>query len=117
MAEDLNATATPGYGFAPAGQTGLVGSAGRGTAFLYPHHSPDVAQELIDTARALVYPRGVGIYATDETPDGIEARLHAAAGEEGKEKAWTEEEKRERRKKWRACLYESLPTGKCLLYG
>ncbi|TFY57135.1 hypothetical protein EVG20_g8661 [Dentipellis fragilis] len=101
---DLNATATPGYTFS-TNASGHVE-----TSYLYPHHNTSVAQELIATATALVNPRGKGIYATDETAAGIEARLVAAAGAGGKDKSWTEDEKRERRRKWRACLYETLPT-------
>lgn len=112
MSTDLNSTATPGYGFATT--NGTEGQ-GKQSSFLYPHHSPEVARELIATAQALVHPRGVGIYATDETPDGIEARLAAAHGEERAGKEWTEEEKKERRRRWRECLYESLPTGELLL--
>lgn len=40
--------------------------------------TPDVAASLIATAEALVNPRGKGIYATDETIEGIETRLLAA---------------------------------------
>lgn len=54
-------------------------------------------------------PKGKGIYATDETPEGIEARLRAAEGSHPKE--WSDDEKRERRMKWRADLYESIPSG------
>lgn len=79
-------------------------------AFLYPHHSPVVAEDLVKTAQSLVNPRGKGIYATDETPEDIEARLVAAHGEEGKGKSYTSEEWRERRRRWRECLYETLPT-------
>ena len=92
MTESFNDNATPGYGFAPAGQ---IGNNAAVTSFLYPHHPPDVAKQLIETAQALVYPRGVGIYATDETPEGIEARLSAAADVKGEGKPLTEEEKRE----------------------
>ena len=72
-----------------------------------------MASELIATASALVSPRGRGIYATDETPEGIEARLEAAAEEIGlkKGKDLTDVEKTERRKNWRKCLYENLPKG------
>ncbi|TDL18153.1 aldolase [Rickenella mellea] len=80
-------------------------------SFLYPHHSPEIATQLISTANSLVHPRGRGIYATDETPEAIETRLVAAAngGDDGKDvKTFSEEEKRERRKRWRECLYESL---------
>ena len=109
----LNATATPGYGFSTS--NGVVKSVGNiaPNAFLYPHHDPQVARELIAVANSLVRPRGRGIYATDETPEGIEARLEAAFGTEGQSepKKWTEDEKRERRKRWRECLYQSLPTG------
>ncbi|KAL4063297.1 fructose-bisphosphate aldolase [Scleroderma yunnanense] len=77
-------------------------------AYLYPHHPPAVAKSLIDTAQALVHPRGKGIYATDETTDGIETRLAAAEGIVGK--LYSDAEKRERRRRFRQCLYESLPT-------
>ena len=40
--------------------------------YLYPHHSPAIAKSLIETAQALVNPRGKGIYATDETINAIE---------------------------------------------
>jgi fructose-bisphosphate aldolase class I len=69
---------------------------------------------LIDTANYIVNPRGKGIYATDETPEGIEARLCAAEG--GKVKEYTAEERRERRMKWRANLYETLPSGGSSFY-
>lgn len=109
----LNATSTPGYTFAASASVNGSGGADP-VSFLYPHHSASVAKILISTAQALVNPRGKGIYATDETPEGIEARLVAAAGEDGKGKVWTEAEKKERRRRWRECLYESLPTGHCL---
>ncbi|KAF8073620.1 hypothetical protein FPV67DRAFT_756670 [Lyophyllum atratum] len=80
----------------------------RPDVFLQPIHTSAVASELIDTARALVYPRGKGIYATDETPDAIAEVLHGAADEEGKKKEWTEEEQKERRRKWREAAYEAL---------
>ncbi|KLO20293.1 aldolase [Schizopora paradoxa] len=101
-----NATPTPGYGFTASNASTIDSSL---SSFLYPHHTADVAAELITTAQDLVYPRGVGIYATDETPEGIEARLIAAQGEEGKQVNLTDEEKRERRRRWRECLYESIP--------
>ena len=111
---NLNATATPGYGFSTT--NGGVKSAEDTApdAFLYPHHPPKLAGELMAIANSLVRPRGRGIYATDETPEGIEARLEAAYGSEGKgePRKWTEDEKKERRKRWRECLYQSLPTGK-----
>lgn len=110
MSSDLNAIATPGYGFST--NTGTTPSGGN-ASFLYPHHDLDVARALITTANALVTPPGVGIYATDETPEGIEARLVAASGAENS-KTYTDDEKRERRRRWRECLYESLPTGVCL---
>ena len=106
MSTSLNATMTAGYGFG-------TGNSDHQTerSFLYPFHPPEIARDLISTAQALVNPRGVGIYATDESPDAIEARLVAALGEEGAGKQWSEEEKRERRRRWRECLYEALPTG------
>ena len=103
-----NSIPTPGYGFA-TGDAGVVDSSL--SSYLYPHHSAADAAELITTAQDLVYPRGVGIYATDETPEGIEARLIDAHGEDGKLLNLTEEEKRERRRRWRECLYESIPRG------
>ena len=106
----LNATNTPGYTFAASG--GVSASAdSEPLSYLYPHHSPAVAISLIATAEALVNPRGKGIYATDETIEGIEARLLAAEGLAGKSKVYTDAQSRERRRRWRECLYESLPTG------
>ena len=114
---NLNTTATPGYGFSilDGGVKSAEGNAP--DAFLYPHHPSKLAGELIAIANSLVRPRGRGIYATDETPEGIEARLEAAYGSEGQgePRKWTEDEKRERRKRWRECLYQSLPAGKCYL--
>ncbi|KAG9315823.1 hypothetical protein JVU11DRAFT_3472 [Chiua virens] len=100
-----NATSTPGYTFTASG-----GAAPADSDPLYPHHSPAVAASLIATAEALVNPRGKGIYATDETIQGIEARLLAAEGIEGKSNVYTDSQHRERRRRWRECLYESLPT-------
>ncbi|KAG0701398.1 fructose-bisphosphate aldolase [Suillus ampliporus] len=106
----LNATSTPGYTFAASGGTVSASDAADPISYLYPHHSTAVAKSLIQTAQALVNPRGKGIYATDETIDGMEARLVAADGEEGESKVYTDAQKRERRRRWRECLYESLPT-------
>ncbi|KDQ62517.1 hypothetical protein JAAARDRAFT_121546 [Jaapia argillacea MUCL 33604] len=105
---NLNATSTPGYTFSTGAKTTLAST--EREAYLYPHHTPATAQALISTAQSLVYPRGKGIYATDETVDGIEARLIAAQGSGGSAKSWSEEEKREKRRRFRECLYESLPT-------
>ncbi|KAG6333255.1 hypothetical protein ID866_5836 [Astraeus odoratus] len=99
---------TPGYTFANAVPT-RSGSGPRPNSYLYPHHSAAVAESLIETAQALVNPRGKGIYATDETIDVIESRLAAAEGIVGK--LYSDEEKRERRRRFRQCLYESIPTG------
>lgn len=108
---DLNATKTPGYGFV-ASEFHIADESQK--SFLYPYHSPQIASELITIAHALVTPRGRGIYATDETPDGIEARLDAASKETGLETGkLTEVEQTERRKNWRRCLYEGLPKGMC----
>ncbi|KAF5345526.1 hypothetical protein D9758_012012 [Tetrapyrgos nigripes] len=73
---------------------------------LLPHHSVAVAKELTSVARALVSPRGKGIYATDESPDVIEGMLSAASlnGQEN----LNEEEKKDRRRKWREAAYGAL---------
>ncbi|THH15845.1 hypothetical protein EW146_g4697 [Bondarzewia mesenterica] len=102
---DLNATSTPGYTFSTKASSETYG-----TSSLYPYHKTEVAQELIKIANALVNPRGKGIYATDESPEGIEARLTAAAGEDNQRKTFSDQEKREQRRRWRECLYETLPT-------
>ncbi|EPQ54593.1 aldolase [Gloeophyllum trabeum ATCC 11539] len=104
---NLNATSTPGYGFSPANTASFSSNPSDANAYLYPYHSTAIADQLISTAQTLVNPRGKGIYATDETPEGIEARLIAALGEDTK---WTDAEKREKRRRFRECLYESLPT-------
>ncbi|EIW80996.1 aldolase [Coniophora puteana RWD-64-598 SS2] len=104
----LNATSTPGYTFGTGAAAGAVDS--DPNAYLYPHHTTANAKALIETAQALVNPRGKGIYATDETPEGIEARLIAALGADAAGKTFSDAEKRDRRRRWRECLYESLPT-------
>lgn len=104
----LNTKGIPGYTSIATVPTD-TGSEADANAYLYPHHSPAVAKSLIETAQALVNPRGKGIYGTDETIDGIETRLGAAEGIVGK--LYTDAEKRERRRRFRQCLYESLPTG------
>lgn len=83
----------------------------RPDVFLYPRHSPLVARELIETARALVNPRGKGIYATDETPDALEAVLRGASVGAEKDKQWSAEESRDRRKRWRESAYGALSNG------
>jgi fructose-bisphosphate aldolase class I len=104
-----NVNTNAGYGF---GHEVSATSASAPESPLYPHHSAALASSLIATAQALVHPRGKGIYATDETPEGIEARLVAAAGNlDGEGKVLSDEERRDRRKNWRQCLYETLPTG------
>ena len=106
----LNATSTPGYTFAASGGAAADVDS-EPLSYLYPHHSPAVAASLITIAEDLVNPRGKGIYATDETIEGIEARFSAAEGIEAKSKVYTDAQCRERRRRWRECLYESLPTG------
>ncbi|KAG6832000.1 hypothetical protein H0H92_006035 [Tricholoma furcatifolium] len=76
--------------------------------FVHPFHSPAVAAELITTARALVFPRGKGIYATDETPEAIAAVLHAAAGETGQSKLGTDDGEKEKRRAWREAAYYAI---------
>jgi len=76
--------------------------------FLDPCYSPSLAQDLISIAEALVNPRGRGIYATDETPDVIHAAFVGAFDREGEEKARTDEESKERRRRWRKLSYESV---------
>ncbi|THV03854.1 aldolase [Dendrothele bispora CBS 962.96] len=73
---------------------------------LLPHHSVVVAKELTSVAQALVSPRGKGIYATDESPDVVEGMLVAASlnGQEN----FTDQEKTDRRRKWREAAYSSL---------
>ena len=104
---DLNVVQTPGYTFASTAVP-----AGHNTSCLYPYHDRQVADDLIVTARSLVSPRAKGIYATDETPEGIGARLAAAAG--GGSIVYSRQENHDRRRRWRECMYESLPTGTCL---
>ncbi|KAG6910692.1 hypothetical protein DXG01_008736 [Tephrocybe rancida] len=78
--------------------------------FVNPFHSKAVAQELITTARALVYPRGKGVYATDETPDAIAAVLHTAAGGTGNPPSGTSDDEKEKRRKWREAAYNAIPS-------
>ncbi|KAF5382762.1 hypothetical protein D9615_002798 [Tricholomella constricta] len=83
---------------------------GKADVFLRPNHSSAVASKLIETARELVYPRGKGIYATDETPEAIAVVLHDAADEDVKQKQWTEDEERDRRRRWREAAYNAIPS-------
>ncbi|KAG6840800.1 hypothetical protein C0991_004272 [Blastosporella zonata] len=76
--------------------------------FVQLFHSKAVAEELITTARALVYPRGKGVYATDETPDAIASVLHAAAGGTGNPVLGTDGEEKEKRRKWREAAYNAI---------
>ena len=78
--------------------------------FLQPYWSPHIARELIMTAQALVNHRGKGIYATDESPDVIQA---AFDGVKVDKRVWTEAENKERRKNWRKCAYNAISSGKC----
>lgn len=82
---------------------------------VYPFHSPAVASDLIATARALVHPRGKGIYATDETPNDIAAVLHAAAGGTGKPKMGMDETEKEKRRQWREAAYNAISSGQTLV--
>ncbi|KAF8585101.1 aldolase [Ramaria rubella] len=100
----LNQTVTPGYSFSASSAVTGVDE----LSPLYPHHQSATARKLIQTAHALVNPRGKGIYATDETIEGIAARLAAATS--GEKKEWSVEEQRERRRDWRKCLYDTLPS-------
>ncbi|RDB17805.1 Fructose-bisphosphate aldolase [Hypsizygus marmoreus] len=76
--------------------------------FLSSYHSPFVAYELISTANALVNPRGKGIYATDETPEAIEAAFRGAAEIAEEDEHWGEEDHKDRRRRWREDAYNSL---------
>ncbi|KAJ3568756.1 hypothetical protein NP233_g5507 [Leucocoprinus birnbaumii] len=78
--------------------------------FLQSYWSPHIAHELITTAQALVNPRGKGIYATDESPDVIQALFDGVQVNDREEKAWTKAENRERRKKWRESAYNAVPS-------
>jgi len=81
--------------------------------FLQPYWSPHIAHDLMTTAQALVNPRGKGIYATDESPDVIQAAFDGVQVNDREERVWTEVESKERRKKWRECAYNAIPSGKC----
>ncbi|KZV63496.1 aldolase [Peniophora sp. CONT] len=104
--------ATPGYTFGQKGDANGTKTATdtQDSAFspLYPFHKPGLAAELISTANSLVNPRGRGIYATDETPEGIAARLNACNPSSA---SWSDSdaEAKERRRAWRECLYSSMP--------
>ncbi|KAF9561358.1 aldolase [Agrocybe pediades] len=80
--------------------------------YVHSYHSEFDAHELIAVATALVSPRGKGIYATDESPDAMIDLLNAATGEDPKvfEKRFTEEQNKERRKKWRESVYKAAPS-------
>ncbi|KAJ3985007.1 fructose-bisphosphate aldolase [Lentinula detonsa] len=79
--------------------------------FLDSHLSPSVAKELITTAQALVSSRGRGIYATDESPEAMDALFQAAeAGDSDEQgpKTYSDSERRERRKEWKKDAYEVM---------
>ncbi|KAF9069810.1 fructose-bisphosphate aldolase [Rhodocollybia butyracea] len=79
---------------------------GLGT-FIDSHISPSVAKDLITTAQALVgTTRGKGIYATDESPEAMDALFKAAEEEQGK--TYNDTERAERRKAWKKDAYEVL---------
>ncbi|KAF9454796.1 aldolase [Macrolepiota fuliginosa MF-IS2] len=78
--------------------------------FLQPYWSPHVAHELITTANSLVNPRGKGIYATDESPNVMQALFDGVPLNNHEERVWSEAENRERRKKWRECAYKAVPS-------
>lgn len=80
--------------------------------FLQPYLSPHAAHDLIKTASALVSPRGKGIYATDESPDAIQALLDGVPLNDREERTCSSEENRERRKKWREFAYNAVSNGK-----
>ena len=120
--DTLNTTQITGYKFAvepDGGSSSFPSNAGLSVqpsdntnAFLYPYHSIQDSLSLIEIANTLVNPRGKGIYATDEAPEGIDERLAAAEELEGKTgKVWSVDERRDRRKQWRVCLYGDMPTG------
>jgi len=90
-----------------------VSGHGNVPVFIHPYHSEFDAHELIAIASALVSPRGKGIYATDESPDAMVELLNAASGEDPKvvAKQFTEEQNKERRKKWRESVYNAAPSG------
>lgn len=81
--------------------------------FLYPYYSKFDAHELIKIATALVNPRGKGIYATDEAPYAMDDLLDSLNDDPTLKKRRTEEENRERRKKWKECMYNAVSNGMC----
>ncbi|KAF8630960.1 hypothetical protein AX17_005316 [Amanita inopinata Kibby_2008] len=89
----------------------LAGEIGTHDVFLHRLHSPAVAKELMETARALVEPRGRGIYATDEDPEVLEGMFVTAsvsAGAKGVVLRKEGEDDRARRKRWREFSYSSV---------
>lgn len=81
--------------------------------FLQSYLSPHVAHELISTASALVNPRGKGIYATDESPDVIQALFDGVQVNDHEARIWSAERNKERRKKWREFAYNAVSSGRC----
>lgn len=87
---------------------------GRGNVqlLLYPYYSQFDAHELMSVATALVNPRGKGVYATDEAPYAMVDLLNALEKDPAAaKKQYTEEENRERRKKWREFMYNAASNG------
>ncbi|KAK1226279.1 hypothetical protein PQX77_010752 [Marasmius sp. AFHP31] len=104
MADVPNTFSSPSNLFSITDDAPEINSANINT-FIAPHHNPSVAKELIETAQALVNPRGRGIYATDESPDVIEAAFVAA----GQAQSSSEEDMLQRRKSWREAVYSAVP--------
>jgi len=75
-----------------------------GNIIIYPHHSQYDTNGLIANAHAIVNPRGKGIYATDEAPDAMDALL-----DDGKK--YNDDGRKERRKKWKECVYGAVNSG------
>ncbi|KAG7088300.1 hypothetical protein E1B28_012310 [Marasmius oreades] len=99
-----NAFSSPSNLFSTTDDVAEIDSAGSNT-FISPNHSPSVAKELIETAQALLSPRGRGIYATDESPDVIEAAFVAAGHNSS-----SGDEMLKRRKDWRETVYSAVPS-------
>lgn len=95
----------------------LAEELGTHDVFLYPIHSPAVAKGLMETARALVEPRGRGIYATDEASDavhGMFVQASVSAGAKGEVRSKEGEDETARRRRWREFSCSSVPSGDLL---
>lgn len=97
----------------------LVSEVGTHDVFLYPHHSPAVARELMEITRKLVDLRGRGTYEADEAVDvvhGMFFQASVSAGAKGELVRKDGEDDAARRRRWREFSCSSVSSGEHAYY-